>query len=60
MKIIEKILRLIGTNESKKSKMTLAELWLSKSENLQELERRQQMISRGEAPWQTFGRGGSI
>lgn len=36
-----------------KPELTLEEIWLSQSGTLEEVERRQRMIQRGQAPWQT-------
>lgn len=39
----------------KGNKLTLEDIWLSQSSSLEDLERRQQLIARGQAPWNTPG-----
>lgn len=39
-------------------RMTMEEIYLSRSTTLEEVERRQQQIARGEAPWQKNANGG--
>ena len=40
--------------ESSKSE-SIEERWIAQSKTLEEVERRQRMIMRGEAPWQKMG-----
>lgn len=50
--ITEFFKKLFESHENKERRRT--EEWLADSSSLQEIERKQRMLSRGEAPWQVY------
>lgn len=46
--------RIVDLLKSSTKTMSVEEQWLSQSTSLEEVERRQRMIQRGQAPWQAL------
>jgi hypothetical protein len=47
--------RIVDLLKSKSKNLSIEERWLAQSTTLEEVERRQRMILRGQAPWQKLG-----
>lgn len=57
MKILDFITKISKTILSTDYKSSLEEIYLSQATSLEDVERRQQAIARGQAPWQIAMRG---